>query len=88
MLSEGYIEKKCVKIAKDKGYNVRKVKFIQINGCPDRMFYKKGHFFFVEFKKEGGKTSAIQDYQINLLQEAGIEVHVIDNIEDFKKLIK
>lgn len=87
MLTEGYIEKKCRDIAKKNGYEVRKIKFIQCNGCPDRFFFKKGRFFFVEFKNENGKLSELQKKQIQLLTDAGIEVFVIDNIEDFKKII-
>lgn len=86
-MKENEIERRCKKIAEDAGYTCKKIKFIQSNGCPDRLFYKAGHLFFVEFKNEDGETSAIQDYQIKKLREA-TEVYIIDNVEDFRSLIK
>ena len=87
-MKESYIEKKCITFAKKKGYTCRKIKFIATNGCPDRVFYKPNHFFFVEFKNEDGILSKIQEYQIDLLIKAGQLVYIIDNYEDFIKLLK
>lgn len=85
-MKENEIERRCKKLAEKEGYTCKKIKFIQANGCPDRMFYKSGRLFFVEFKNEEGETSSIQDYQIKKLREA-IEVYIIDNVEDFKKIL-
>lgn len=87
MKKESYIEKKCCDIAKNKGYNVRKLSYIQRNGAPDRMFFKKGHLFFVEFKKEDGIMSSIQEIEFNLLKDA-TEIYTINNIEEFERILK
>lgn len=87
-MKESYIENKCLALAKQQGYTVRKIKYIAQNGAPDRMFFKLGHFMFVEFKTDGGIISEIQKYQQKLLKDAGIEVYNIWNIEDFLKILK
>lgn len=87
-MRENYIENKCKLIAEKKGYEVRKIAFLASPGCPDRIFFKKGHFFWVEFKNETGKLKMIQDYTIDLLKEANQEVYVINNVEDFERLLK
>lgn len=85
-MNENEIERRCKKLAEQSGYTCKKIKFIQSNGCPDRMFYKPGRLFFVEFKTTSGKTSAIQDYQISKLREA-TEVYVVNSVEDFKLIL-
>ena len=87
-MKESYIENKCVSLAKSLGYTSRKIKFIGQNGAPDRIFFKLGHFFWCEFKTNGGIISEIQHYQQDLLRESGQEVHNCWNIEQFEKLLK
>lgn len=87
-MKEGHIEKHCKKLAENASYLVRKIEFIADTGCPDRLFLKLGHSFWVEFKSPTGQLSAKQVFTIKKLREAGQEVHVIDNIEDFKKVLK
>lgn len=85
---EKQIEKKCCDLAKKQGYQVRKLQYIGHAGAPDRFFYKSGHSFFVEFKTKKGVVSKIQEYEINLLKNSGLEVYIINDFEDFKKIIK
>ncbi len=84
---EKHIEKTCVNLAKKQGFETRKVKFIASNGAPDRIFFKKGRFIWVEFKTTGGVVSELQKAQINKLREAGQEVYIIFSIDDFKEII-
>ena len=87
-MKESYIENACIDLAKKSGFETRKVKFIASNGAPDRIFFKKDRFFWVEFKREkGGVLSELQIYHQNLLNNAGCEVHNIDSIEKFKEII-
>ena len=84
---EKHIEKTCVNLAKKQGFETRKVKFIASNGAPDRIFFKKGRFIWVEFKTTGGVVSELQKAQINKLREAGQEVYVIWDLESFKGIL-
>lgn len=86
-MKESYIEKKCVKLAKDKGFTSRKIKFIGQNGAPDRIFFKKNILIWVEFKTKNGIISELQKYQQSLLIEANQKVVNIFSIEDFKEII-
>lgn len=63
------------------------MKFIASNGAPDRIFFKKGRFIWVEFKTTGGVVSELQKAQINKLRESGQEVYIIFSINDFKEII-
>lgn len=87
-MKESYIENSCVKIAQALGYTSRKIKYIGQSGAPDRIFFKLGVFYWVEFKKDGGVISEMQKYQQKLLQDAGQQVFNIWSIEQFKELIK
>lgn len=88
ILREAYIEDKCVKMAQALGYTTRKIKFINQNGAPDRIFFKLGHFFWCEFKTDGGIISELQKYQQQLLKDSGQEVYNCWNIEQFKEIVK
>ena len=88
MKKESYIEKKCCEIAKQNGYVTRKLQYIANNGAPDRIFFKKGHLFFVEFKKEDGTLSKLQEVECEMLRLAGQEVYEIRDIEQFKGKLK
>ena len=87
-MKESYIENSCVKIAQALGYTSRKIKYIGQSGAPDRIFFKLGVFYWVEFKTDGGVISEMQKYQQKLLTEAGQQVFNIWSIEQFKELIK
>lgn len=87
-MKESYIENSCVKIASALGYTSRKIKYIGQSGAPDRIFFKLGHFLWVEFKTTGGIISEMQKYQQYLLIESGQEVHNIWSIDQFKGVLK
>jgi hypothetical protein len=77
------VEGTVIKIALNQGWTVRKVQWVGRKGAPDRFFAKEGHApFFIEFKRPGGKLRASQAEEIPKLLDAGVTVHVVDNIED------
>ena len=84
---EGKIEDAICDYAKDLGFEVRKVKFIAVEGCPDRMFYGHGEIFFIEVKTPTGKLRPAQVREIYKLRKAGIKVFVVDNILDGELII-
>lgn len=86
-MKESFIENTCVEYAKKKGYTSRKVQFIQQNGAPDRIFYKKGDFIWVEFKTSGGVISELQKHEQQLLKQSGQQVFNVWSIDQFKEII-
>ena len=58
------------------------------NGVPDRLILlPNGRIKFVELKKQGGKTSKIQDMQIARMKSLGQDVRIIDSIEKVDEFI-
>lgn len=47
-----------------------------------------GKIYFVELKRPGGKTSAVQDRQIEFIRRLGFKVYVIDSLEGVEEFIK
>lgn len=86
MLAESTIERACC--AKAKIYGVLNIKLYQLPGWPDRMFYKDGAVLFVEFKAPGAKPRLLQLHIHRILRKHKFRVEVIDNVEDFLKVLK
>lgn len=80
---EDQVERTVLKIAKNRGWYMRKVKWVGVNGAPDRFFAKAGETpFWIEFKAPGEKPRQDQIDEISKMREAGLTVHVIDSIEE------
>lgn len=62
----------------------------QKSGIPDILVCKNGKFIGLELKKEGGRASELQKYNIRKINEVGgIGIILYPNqFEDFKKLIE
>lgn len=84
---ETYIEAQVVKIARERGWRVRKMEFIGRRGCPDRWFFKgEGRVRIIEFKDPNGALSPAQKKEIGWLRANGFDVHVISSVEDGRAL--
>lgn len=81
---ESYIERKVVEYSKKLGWFVRKLQWVGRHGAPDRLFIKDGRVVFIEFKAKGKKPTENQKREIERLREQGMEVYVIDDIEEGK----
>ena len=58
-------------------------------GMPDLLAgSEKEKIFFVELKKKGGRLSPAQKLVHELLQTIGIEVYVLDELEDVVSLLR
>lgn len=58
------------------------------SGVPDRLIVMPGNrIYFVELKSPGGKTSQLQNRQINRLKDLGCKVFVIDSKEGVDKFL-
>lgn len=78
-MTESPIEKYVVERAKADGWFARKMRWIGVDGAPDRFFAKAGRIVLIEFKTPGGKARKRQKEEHDELLAAGVEVHVADN---------
>jgi len=84
---ESALESKCCKLARDAGFLAWKFTSPGKANVPDRIFRGVGRVFFVEFKKRG---KGLREGQARVTREMlrhGAEVHKVDRISDFKKLL-
>lgn len=85
---EKAIEDEAVELAAEDGFRAAKLDRIK-RSDPDRLFYHPvGASFLVEFKRPGEKPRPQQAKRIRDLRAKGFEVHVIDNVDDFKHLLQ
>jgi hypothetical protein len=78
---EASIEAFVIKFAEDRGWFYRKVAWLGRRAAPDRIFARDGRIVFVEFKRPGEEPRALQRREIARMRAAGIEVHVIDDVD-------
>lgn len=79
-LSESRIEKEVTAYAGRRGWFSRGVQYRGRTGCPDRVFIRNGVTVWVEFKRFGEEPTEIQKREHQKFRQAGVTVHVIDNI--------
>lgn len=73
-------ERAVVKEAKAAGWLVRKVRFLDCNGAPDRLFGRDRRGIFIEFKAPGEAPSAQQTRRHKELRDDfGFEVYWVDS---------
>ena len=80
---EAIFEDKCVEIAEDNGWFVRKVSWLGRRSAPDRVFIKDGRVIWIEFKAKGEPPTALQVKEHKKMRAAGAELYVCDNLVDF-----
>ena len=86
---EKRLENSCVVHAKRHGWLAYKLKFIGVDGAPDRLFISKtGRFLFVEFKSWTGKLRASQQIVIDDLREHCSECLVCCEFQQFCKILE
>lgn len=84
------IEKRVCDYAKAQGCLVYKFTSPARRSVPDRMFimsHGKG-VFFIEFKRRGKKLSEAQTVEKAKIENQGITVWVVDNVEDGKHAVR
>ena len=84
---ENSIEQPVCDYAEYQGFEVRKVRYIAREGCPDRLFMGYGSTFFIEFKHPDGELSKTQIREVNKMRAAGTRVFVVDDVEDGKIIV-
>lgn len=83
------IEKSVCTYAKSLGMLCYKFTSPSRASVPDRMFItKSGAVFFIEFKRAGQKPTPAQEVEIAKIRAKGVHVHVVDDIETGKRILR
>ena len=82
-------EEDMVEEAEAAGYFVRKVIFAGRRGSPDRWFKRKDtDWILIEFKRKGKGPDGLQQKEHDRLRGAGQPVHVCDNVDHARRILK
>lgn len=85
---ESTIEKQVCAYARARGLDAQKYTSPNRRSVPDRIFFgPDGLVFFIEFKRPGNKPTVKQDLEIERLRGYGIDVYVVDSIEEGKRIV-
>ena len=85
---EKTIEKAVCDYAKQKGMEVYKFTSPARVGVPDRLFLAPHqHAFFIEFKRPGGKPTAVQEREAKKIAMCGFNIYLVDDIDKGKSII-
>lgn len=84
---ESALEKYCCAWAR-KAHAIDNLKLGNRIGIPDRIFMLNGKTIFIEFKRLDEVARPIQLHVQNQLRKNGFSVYVVDNKEQFKKIIE
>ena len=87
-MTEAEVENPVVTTAEEAGYFVRKVAWVGRVACPDRIFAREDRgVVFIEFKAPGKPARKNQAKEHQRMRDAGIEVHVCDNVQDALRIL-
>lgn len=82
------IENAAVKRAERAGYFSRKVQWPGRRHAPDRVFARSDRgTVWIEFKRPGEKARPGQVREHKRMRDAGMEVHVCDNLHDALRIL-
>lgn len=82
------VEKPACDWMKKRGWYHKKYKSVGSRSAPDRIFAKRGHVIFVEFKKKGKRPTDLQTDEHNRMRKFGLTVWVYDDLKEFQFAIK
>lgn len=85
---EKKIESTVKKYARDKGWLAYKFTSPSHIGVPDDLFISPtGRVIFMEFKREGGQPTPMQNREIQRINDHGVLAVVVDSVDQGKGLI-
>lgn len=85
---EREIEKRVKEYARTKGWLAYKFTSPGHIGVPDGLFISpKGVVLFMEFKQTGKRPTAMQQREIDRINQHGVLALVVDSVEQGKRLI-
>lgn len=86
-MEESKIQRKIISYINTIGYCV-KIQSASKSGVPDLLCCVNGRFIALEIKRCcGGITSPLQEYNIQLIQNAGGIAHVVSSLEEVKNIL-
>jgi hypothetical protein len=86
-MRESTIENAVIEHGEATGWFTRKITYAGRHGCRDRDFYGFGQIVMIEFKRPGSVPRPHQERERKRMAQAGLKVHVIDDIERGKALL-
>jgi len=87
-MTEQKIQTKIIDYLRSVGAYVVKVVKASKAGVPDLIACYNGRFIAIEVKKEGGRVSSIQEYNLEKIIEAQGLAIIAYRVEDVKSVIK
>jgi hypothetical protein len=81
------IEREHRRHAKKAGYFVTKIEKTSTDGFPDRFYARDGRVVLIEWKKDDGDVSQIQEKRISELRSAGVEVYVVRDVKTANRIL-
>lgn len=86
---ERQLERKAMQLALTRGWYEIKIMKASRKGFPDRFLARDGRVLLIEFKRPGelDDTSRNQKKEHLALDAHGVEVHVIDSMEQVRELL-
>ena len=88
MTRESEIERPAWRYAVLRRWVRVKIKLSDPTGFPDHFFARNGEIRLVEFKRPGETPNEQQLKRHRELREAGVQVYVFDDLEEFKKVFR
>jgi hypothetical protein len=82
------IERPASQYAQRRGWFEIKIERASRRGFPDRFYARRGRVVLVEYKAPGEPPSGQQAIRHRELRDAGVEVFVIDNLDDAYELFR
>ena len=86
-MRERQIERYLIRKVKEKGGEVRKLKYIGRRGAVDRLVLLPGRFFMIELKRPGLTAEAHQAREHARLRASGIVTYVLDSFESIDEVL-
>jgi len=77
---ESHLQRAIIQKLTAEGWLVIKLIKTNTNGIPDLLCHRQGRTAYIEVKRPGYKPTPLQAYRHRQLQEQGISVFIIDNI--------
>jgi hypothetical protein len=74
--------------AEGRGWFQRKMAWVGRKNAPDRFFARGGRVVLIEFKRPGVPARITQGKEHDKLVAAGVEVHVVDSIEQGDAILR
>jgi hypothetical protein len=84
---EKELEAKCVKIARDSSCLLLKLSPQYCPGLPDRLLVCESGNYLLEFKRAGGRLTAVQNNMFRKISDAGGAAYVVDSIDKFCEVL-